>query len=102
MNETRDIDDAAASDPGGGFDPRAAASLLEQTTKEARRRLDLSSPQLSLVGATVALAACGAVWLSVRGQHPYKGPTAVGLLVMYGILACWIATVVTFQRRALS
>ena len=36
------------------------------------------------------------------GQHPYKGPTAAGLLVMYGVLACWIATVVTFQRRALS
>ena len=102
MNGTRDIDDTAASDPGGSFDPREAARLLDQTTRQARRRLDLSSPLLSLIGATVALVALGAVWLSVRGQHPYKGPTAAGLLVMYGVLACWIATVVTFQRRALS
>jgi hypothetical protein len=34
----------------------------------------------------VVLVALGAVWLSVRGQHPYKGPTATGLLVMYGVL----------------
>jgi hypothetical protein len=46
------------------------------------------------------LVALGAVWLTVRHQHPYKGPTATGLLVMYGILACWIAVVVTFRRRA--
>lgn len=102
MNGTRDVDDAAASDPGGSFDPQAAARLLDQTTRQARRRLDLSSPLLSLIGATAALVALGAVWLSVREQHPYKGPTAVGLLVLYGILACWIATAVTFQRRALS
>lgn len=102
MNGTRDVDDTAASDPDGAFDPRQAASLLEQTTRQAHRRLDLSSPQLSLIGAAVALVALGAVWLSVRGQHPYKGPTALGLVVMYGVLACWIATVAVFQRRALT
>jgi hypothetical protein len=102
MNGTRDIDDAAAADPDGTLDPREAARLLEHTTRQARRRLDISSPQLSLLGATIALIAFGAVWLSVRGQHPYKGPTAAGLLVMYGALACWIVTVVTFRRRALA
>jgi hypothetical protein len=40
------------------------------------------------------------VWLSVRGQHPYKGPTGAGLAVMYGILLCWAVVVVTFRRRA--
>lgn len=102
MDGTRDIDDAAASDPGATFDPHEAASLLDQTTRQAHRQLDLSSPLLSLIGATAALVALGAVWLSVRTQHPYKGPTAAGLLVMYGILACWIATVVVFQKRALT
>lgn len=58
------------------------------------------SPLLSALGAAVVLVALGAVWLSVRGQHPYTGPTAAGLGVMYGILACWIGVVVTFRRRA--
>ena len=86
----------------GGLDPRDAARLLEQTRREAQRKLDLSSPLLSVLGAAVVLVALGAVWLSVRGQHPYKGPTAAGLLVMYGILACWIGVVVTFRRRAMA
>jgi hypothetical protein len=100
MNGTRDIQDTAPGNEGKGLDPREAARLLEQTTRDAERQLDLTSPWLSALGAAVVLVALGAVWLSVRGQHPYKGPTAAGLLVMYGILACWIATVVTFRRRA--
>jgi hypothetical protein len=40
------------------------------------------------------------VWLSVRGQHPYKGPTAAGLLVMYGVLICWVVVVARVARRA--
>jgi hypothetical protein len=91
MNGTHDMDDMALGE---------AARLLEQTTRDARRRLDFRSPLLSLVGAATVLIALGAVWLSVRGQHPYKGPTGAGLGVMYGILACWIATVAIANRRA--
>jgi len=90
----------SASAGEGGLDPREAARLLEQTRREALRKFDLSSPLLSVLGAAVVLVALGAVWLSVRGQHPYKGPTAAGLLVMYGILVCWIGVVITFRRRA--
>jgi hypothetical protein len=102
MNGTHDIHDTAPADEGGGLDPREAATLLEQTRREAQRKFDLTSPLLSLLGAAVALVALGAVWLSVRGQHPYKGPTAPGLVVMYGILLCWIAVVVSFRRRAMA
>ena len=70
--------------------------------REAQRQFALSSPALSALGAAVVLLALGAVWLSVRGQHPYTGPTAAGLLVMYGILACWIVVVVSFRRRAMA
>ena len=59
-----------------------AASLLERTQTEAQRELDFRSPWLSLVAAGVALLGFGVVWLSVRGQHPYKGPTR-GLLGLY-------------------
>ncbi len=100
MNGTRDTSEISTGEDGGGLDPRQAAKLLEQTTRKAQRTFDLSSPLLSVLGATVVLFAFAAVWLSVRDQHPYKGPTAAGLLVMYGILVCWIAVVVTFRRRA--
>ena len=100
MNGTHDIDQTTTHDDEGELDPREAARLLERTTREAKRKFDVSSPLLSLLGAAVVLVAFGAVWLSVRGQHPYTGPTAAGLLVMYGILICWIGVVVRFRRRA--
>lgn len=82
------------------LNPRDAARLLDETKRDARRQFDLSSPLLSLLGAAVCIVSLGAVWLSVRDQHPYKGPTAVGLLVMYGVLFGWIGVVVAFRRRA--
>ena len=100
MNGTQDTHDTATGEDDSGLDPREAARLLEQTSRDAQRKFNLSSPLLSVLGAVVVLVALGAIWLSVRSQHPYKGPTAAGLLVMYGILACWIGVVVTFRRRA--
>lgn len=99
MNETRDIDDTQTGDEGG-LGPREAASLLEQTRRQAERRFGVRSPWLSLLGAAVVLAAFGAIWLSVRGQHPYTGPTAAGLAFMYLVLIAWIGVVVTVSRRA--
>src|ERR1700677_3451863 len=100
MNGTRDISEAETAVDEGEFDPREAAALLDKTRTRAQRRLDMRSPWLSLLGAAVVLVAFGALWLSVRGQHPYTGPTAAGLLVMYGILVGWIVVVTKTRRRA--
>ncbi|MGP0052286.1 MAG: hypothetical protein ACLPZR_26080 [Solirubrobacteraceae bacterium] len=101
MNGTRDTHDTT-TDEDTGLDPYEAASLLAQTTRHAQREFDMRSPGLSLLGAAVVLVALGAVWLSVRGQHPYKGPTAAGLVVMYGVVFCWIGVVISVNRRAMT
>lgn len=100
MNGTLDSDATGMIDDEPGLDPREAAKLLEQTRRQAQRGFDFRSPALSLLGAGVAFVAFGALWLSVRGQHPYKGPTAPALVFMYGVLAAWIAVVATVQHRA--
>ena len=84
----------------GGLDPRGAARLLARTRREAQRGLDFRSPWLSLIAAAVALVGFGAVWLSVRGQHPYRGPTAVSLVVLYAVVLIRIGTVAYAHRRA--
>src|ERR1035437_10412054 len=38
MNDTRDPEEAATDDDGGALDPREAARLLAQTSREARRQ----------------------------------------------------------------
>jgi hypothetical protein len=100
MNGTSDIDQAETYEDEGGLDPRGAARLLERTRLEAQRGLDFRAPWLSLLAATVMLVAFGVVWLSVRGQHPYKGPTAVGLVGLYAAVLIRIGSVLYAHRRA--
>src|SRR5436853_3965201 len=82
MNGTGNTNETATAGGGGGFDPQEAAALLEQTTQQARRQFEPYPPWLLVIRAVMVLAACGAVWLSVRGQHPYKGPTAAAIPVL--------------------
>jgi hypothetical protein len=100
MNGTSDIGQSETYGDEGGLDPREAARLLAKTQRQAQRGLDFRSPWLSLLAAAVVLVAFGAVWLSVRGQHPYKGPTAVALVVLYAVVLIRIGTVVYAHRRA--
>ena len=84
----------------GGLDPRRAARMLAETQRRTQRELDFRSPWLSLLAAAAALVAFGSVWLSVRGQHPYKYPTVMGLLGLYAVLAIRIGSVLYAHRRA--
>src|SRR5438270_3531970 len=100
MNEEQDKDENATVDEGGGFDPRAAARLLEQTTRRAKRQFEFPSPLLSLIQAAALLAAYGAVWLSVRGQNPYSGPSGSALVELYAFVAVAAVAVGLDARRA--
>jgi protein-S-isoprenylcysteine O-methyltransferase Ste14 len=82
------------------MDPREAIGLLEQTQRRARQEFDFRSPWLSLLAAAVVLLGFGAVWLSVRAQHPYRGPSAASLVVLYALVALRIATVLRAKLRA--
>src|SRR5689334_21696698 len=82
MNGTRDTNHTETTDGGGRLDPRQAATLLQQTRLRARRQFEPSPPWLLAIRAVLVLAACGAVWLSVRGQHPYQHPTTAAVLVI--------------------
>ena len=99
MNGTRDTNETAAADNGGGFDPQEAATLLEQTKRQARRQFEATPPWLSLIQAVVVLAAYGAIWLSVRGQHPYMGPRGVVILV-YVLVVVVLRAFFVARKRA--
>jgi hypothetical protein len=99
MNHTPDT--SAAGD-GGVFDPQQAAALLDHTTQQARRQLQPSPPWLLATRAVLVLAALGAVWLSVRGQHPYRGPTAADIPVLVAFIVINFAATVGVRERALA
>lgn len=77
-----------------------AARLLAQTQARAQRSLDFRAPWVSLVAAVVALAGFGIVWLSVRNQHPFTGPSPASLVFFYALIALRIVTVIFAYARA--
>ena len=99
MNHTPDT---AAADNGGTFDPRQAAALLGHTTQQARRKFQPSPPWLLATRAVLVLAALGAIWLSVRGQHPYRGPTAADIPVLIGFIVLNFTATVAVRRHQIA
>jgi hypothetical protein len=100
MNEGHDTDETATADQGGEFDLRAAAKLLEQSKREARRQFSFHRPLLTLFRAALILFAYGAVWWSVRGQHPYTGPSGTAIVELYAAVIVIVATTSVSFRRA--
>jgi len=96
MNPTPD----ATAGNGGTFDPREAAALLDQTRRQARRQFEPAQPWLLAIRAVLVLAALGTVWLSVRGQHPYKGPGGSALLVVAAFVVINFTATVAVRARA--
>jgi hypothetical protein len=92
--------DITTAGNGGDFDPQQAAALLEHTTRQARRKLQPTPPWLLATRAVMVLAALGAVWLSVRGQHPYRGPTAADIPVLIAFIVANFAATVALRKRA--
>jgi hypothetical protein len=85
---------------GGSFDPREAAALLDQTRRQARRQFEPAQPWLLAIRAVLVLAALGAVWLTVRGQHPYKGPGGSALLIVVAFVVINFTATAAVRRRA--
>src|SRR5205814_10029448 len=92
--------DTTAAGNGGTFGPEQAAALLDQTTQQARRKFQPSPPWLLVTRAVLVLAALGAIWLSVGGQHPYRGPTAADIPVLVAFIVVNFAATVAVRRRA--
>ena len=97
MNHTSDT---TAAGNGGTLGPEQAAALLDQTTQQARRKFQPSPPWLLATRAVMVLAALGAIWLSVRGQHPYRGPTAADIPVLVAFIVVNFAATVAVRRHA--
>jgi len=95
VNQTSDL--AADS---GNFDPRRAAAVLSETTQQTRREIEPARPWLLTVRGLLVLGVGIVFWLSVRGQHPYTGPTTsvIPLAVTFGVLNTIVT--LTFARRA--
>jgi hypothetical protein len=91
------------SDPAAGpFEAEQAATLLDQTTQRARRQFQPSPPWLLATRGVLVLLALGAIWLSVRGQHPYRGPTSADIPILIGFIVLNFVATVGIRQRAMA
>jgi len=95
MPRTHDIHLATGADDGDGLDPREAARLLDQSTREAQRQFNLNPLWVSGIALLVAY---GSLWASTRDQHPYTGPSlGVGTLVYVAVAVVFAASVKAYR-----
>lgn len=93
MNETADNADTSEA---AGLDAQDAAVIMRQARERAGRELQVRRPVLFVVWGLATFVGYGALWLSVRGQRPFHGPTApaivtvVALALAAALFTAWV------------
>jgi hypothetical protein len=87
MNTGVGMKDDAGIDETAGMDTQHAAIIMQQARERAQRELAVRRPVLFVTWGLVVLVGYGALWLSVRGQHPFHGPTVPAVVTLAGLSA---------------
>ena len=74
--------------------------MLDQTRRQTQRQLEISPPLLWLIRAAVTFLGYGALWWSVRDQHPYAGPSPAAIVIVYTLVGVVLGASVRYSARA--
>ncbi len=76
-----------SADEETAMDLQRASAIVQETRQQARRALVIRRPVLLAVWGAAWFACDGVIWLSVRGQRPYTGPTPAALTTLTIVIA---------------
>ena len=76
------------------------ATEMKQARERSRRELAVRRPALSATWGLVVLVGYGALWLSVRGQHPFHGPTVPAVVTLVALFVAAAVYTVGAADRA--
>ena len=79
-----------------------AAAVVQDARARARRELVINTPVVYAAWGMAVLLGYGAMWLSVRGQHPYTGPSGASIAVLLGLAALAVAAVVVIISKTVA
>jgi hypothetical protein len=83
-----------------GMSVQDAAAIAQDARARARKELVISAPVVYAAWGLVWLIGYGAMWLSVRGQHPYLAPAGASIAVVFVLAAFAAAAVLVVAHRA--
>lgn len=87
---------------GPPLDAQAAAAILAEAGQHARDELRIKRPVIFASAGLAWLIGYGAIWLSVRGQHPYQGPAPEAVTILVVLLAVAVTITASVTSRAAS
>jgi hypothetical protein len=100
MQGTTDRPDLTPGDDAP-LDPREAQRMIAEAEGAIASRLRFDPPWLSLFGAVGIFAVYGALYMSTRDEHPYKGPHGLWLIMIpIVVLSALTLNVTVFKRVA--
>jgi hypothetical protein len=102
MNEDVDMKNGAGLDDGASLDPQRAAAIMQEAGERARRELRVSHPVIYIAAGVAWLLGYGAIWFSVRGQHPYQGPAPEAAFIQVVLVGFAGAVAASIVSRATS
>ena len=77
-----------------------AAVIMQDARTRARKELAISAPVVYAAWGLVWLIGYGGMWLSVRGQHPYRAPAGVSIAAAFVLAGFAAAAVLVVAHRA--
>jgi hypothetical protein len=82
------------------MDPQEAAALMATTRRQARSALAVRLPLVYLPWGAAWLIGLGAMWLSVRNQRPYQGPSGAAVAVLVILILAAVGVTMIVVTRA--
>lgn len=83
-----------------GMSVQEAAAIVQDARARARRELVINAPVVYAAWGLVWLLGYGGMWLSVRGQHPYRGPSGVAIAVVFVLAGFAASAVLAIAHKA--
>jgi hypothetical protein len=96
MNEGADVHESA------DMDPRGAAVIMQDARERAQHELGIRHPVIYATWGLLYLIAYGVIWLSVRGQHPYRAPTTAAIVGVFVAVSVAVVVVLVVMNRAVA
>jgi hypothetical protein len=86
------------SDTEDTMDVMQAADVLQAARERAAHKLTVNRPVVFVAWGVIYLVVYGAIWLSVRNQRPFVGPTSAAL----GFVTVFVTVALIITAAALS